>query len=62
MSELTYKCDVLCRIIYLDKTHHKKGTEGDKSGSWSTTLTNHDSPRFGFGSQFCKDNDDHDSG
>ena len=60
ISELTYKLDVLHRIINFDETHHKKSTEGDKGGSRSTTLTNPDLPRFG--SRFAKDNGDHVTG
>ena len=60
MSELSYKYDVLHRIINLDETHHKKSTEGDKGGSRATTVTNPDLPRAG--SRFCKDNGDHVSG
>ena len=60
ISELTYKLDVLHRIINFDETHHKKSTEGDKGGSRSTTLTKPDLPRFG--SRFAKDNGDHVTG
>ena len=60
MSELSYKQEVLRRMINVDETHHKKSTEGDKGGSRKETLTNPDLPRGG--SRFCKDNGDHVSG
>ena len=47
-------------MINLDETHHKKASEGDRGGSWSTTLTNPDLPRTG--TRYAKDSGNHVSG
>ncbi len=46
-SEITFKYDVLHRIINFDETHLTKSSEGDKGGPRANTLTNPALPRTG---------------
>ncbi len=47
MSELTFKYQVLCRIINFVKTHLTKSSEGDKSSPCASTLSNPNIPQWG---------------
>ena len=60
VSELTFKYDVLHRIINFDETHHGKDSEGDRGGSRTTSLTNPHLPRPG--GRYAKDPGNHVSG
>ena len=60
VSELTFKYEVLHRIINFDETHHAKDSEGDRGGTRKTSLSNPNLPRPG--GRFAKDPGNHVSG
>ena len=60
MSELSFKYEVLLRMINFDETHHPLSTEGDKGGRRALVLTNESLPRSG--SRIAKDPGRHTTG